>query len=298
MKPHFDCSWRREAACDLDVGVIYRDTPELMGQLVCMLPPSADGLRVRLLLLDDASESGTAEWDKLLEPTTVLRNPQRLGLAANLNRLLAAATAPFLALIDPCLQLGSQERVLARLVRFMESQPRCGACTCRVYRPDGSYAYPARRFPTLRGLAMQCLSLGWPCSRVLVGQRYSEQPRDATYECDWVACTCMVVRRRAGLEVGGFDEHLCPGLAEAEFGLRLAAAGWQVKIHGAPWCQMRSLPVHAASSSAWWQVASAVRYLIRRHGMRRIRRGVRACLGAGGLHSHAGASGHANVMRH
>lgn len=298
MKPHFDCSWRREAACDLDVGVIYRDTPELMGQLIRMLPASADGLRIRLLLLDDASDSGTAEWDELLEPTTVLRNPQRLGLAANLNRLLAAATAPFLAVIDPCLQLDGKERVLARLVRFMESQPRCGVCTCRVYRADGSYAYPARRFPTLRGLALQWMSSGWPCSRVLEEQCYADHPRDATFECDWVACTCMVVRRRAWRDVGGFDDRLCPGLAEAEFGLRLAAAGWQVKIHGAPWCQMRSLPAHAARSSAWRQVASGVRYLIRRQGMRWVRRGVRAGMGTGGLHSRAGAYRHADAMRH
>lgn len=295
MKPHFDCSWCREAACDVDVGLIYRDAPEWMGSIIRMLPASADGLRMRVLLLDNASPSGTAEWDELWEPTTVLRNPRPLGFAENMNRLLAASTAPYLAVFDPCLQFLDSERVLARLVRFMEGQPRCGVCTCRVYRPDGSYAHPARRFPGLRGLAVQCLNLGWPCSRVLAEQCYGERPRDATYACDWVTSTCMVLRRCAGLAVGGFDGRLCPGLAEAEFALRLAAAGWQVKFHGAAWCQMRALPWHVAHTGAWQQVASAVRYLVRRQVMRWAPGAVRA-RAAAWLQGRASAANRENAL--
>jgi GT2 family glycosyltransferase len=272
MKPHFDCCWRREEACDVDVGLICRDDAEWLGSLIRMLPAAADGLRMRLLLLDDASSAGTAGCDELWEPTTVLRNPQPLGFGQNLNRLLAASTASLLVVLDPCIQLPAGERVVARLVRFMESQPRCGACTCRVYRPDGSYLHPARRFPTLRGLAMQCLAPGWPCSRLLAQQCYLGLPRDATYECDWVLGTCMVLRRRAALAVGGFDAQLCPGLAEADFGLRLATAGWQVKFHGATWCQMRALAGQTADVRPWVQAASALRYLARRFRTRLRRR--------------------------
>ena len=92
--------------------------------------------------------------------TQVLTNSARLGYGANLNLILEASTARYVLLMNTDMYFDPAEPCLAKMVQFMDAQPDCGVSICRLYRPDGSYGYPARRFQTLGAIAGRRLGLG------------------------------------------------------------------------------------------------------------------------------------------
>src|SRR5262249_47745143 len=130
------------AVCDMDVdvGIIYTFEDRYMTPLVVSLARSAAGMRMRLLLVDNASERGVAPWSDLCDETVVLRNESRLGYAENLNRILEASDARYTLLLNTDMVFDIEEQCVSKMVRFMDAHPDCGVGGCRLYHGDGSYA--------------------------------------------------------------------------------------------------------------------------------------------------------------
>jgi GT2 family glycosyltransferase len=255
--------------CQLDVGVIYSGERHYLAPLLASLEGAAEALRFRLLLLDNASAGDTAEWEALIRPTTVLRNPRRLGYAANLNRLLAASTAPYVLLLNTDVYFDPVEPCLARMLAFMEAHPCCGVATCRVYHPDGSYAYPARRFLTPRAIAARRLGLGRLLATTLDRYLYRDRDPRGSYACDWVSGCFLFLRREAALEVGGFDCGFGKYFEDVDLCARLARAGWEVRFHGGSYCYHHEQRAsrRLLSRDAWRHLRAYGRWL-RKWGLR------------------------------
>ncbi len=188
------------SAADLDVGVIYTHERDWMSRLLPTLARSGDDLRLRLILVDNVSADGTARWESHVAQTTVLRNTHRVGYAPNLNRILEASTAPLVLLLNTDMEFDPAEQCLSKMVRFMREHPCCGLAGCRLYHPDGTYGYPARRFQTLGVIAGRRTPLA-PLFRQAVDRyRYEDQSHTKAFECDWLSGCFLLVRR--GLRTG------------------------------------------------------------------------------------------------
>src|SRR5438132_4353817 len=135
---------------DVDIAIIYTHERQFMTPLVSSLAESGDGVSMRLILVDNASDASVDEWRSVFRETLMLRNRQRLGYAANLNRILEASTARYALLLNTDMYFEPSEQCVAKMVAFMDRNPDCGVSGCRLYHPDGSYGFPARRFQTLR----------------------------------------------------------------------------------------------------------------------------------------------------
>lgn len=221
---------------DLDVGIIYTHEREYMPRLLSSLGASAVGLSVRLILVDNVSADGTAEWERVLPSTVILRNRTRLGYGPNLNRILRASRAPYVLLLNTDMYFDPGEQCLAQMVRFMESHPECGLSGCRLYHPDGTYAYPARRFQTLRTIAGRRAGLAGLFSRELDRHLYKERDPHDVFECDWLSGCFLMVRREAYVDVGEFDCGFAKYFEDVDICLRMARAGWQVMFNGGTYC--------------------------------------------------------------
>jgi dTDP-4-dehydrorhamnose reductase/GT2 family glycosyltransferase len=231
------CRARSSAkTADLDIGVIYTHEREWMTRLVPSLARSGDDLRLRLILVDNASADGTGSWESHVAQTTVLRNHERLGYAPNLNRILEASTAPLILLLNTDMEFDPAEQCLSKMVGFMRAHANCGLAGCRLYHPDGTYGYPARRFPTLGVIAGRRTPLA-PFFRQAVDRYcYQERPNTETFECDWLSGCFLLVRRAAYEQVGLFDCRFTKYFEDVDMGLRIAQAGWRVMFNGATYC--------------------------------------------------------------
>jgi N-acetylglucosaminyl-diphospho-decaprenol L-rhamnosyltransferase len=221
---------------DLDVGVIYTGERDLMAPLVTSLGESAGGVWTRLLLVDNASADGVEEWRHVVPETVVLRNRQRLSYAANMNRILDASTARYVLLLNTDMRFDPAERCLPRMVSFMDARPDCCVAGCRLYRADGQYAYPARRFQTMSVVMARRCGLGRLMPRTLDRYLYRDRTPYETFQCDWLSGCFLMLRRRAFEEVGFFDESFGKYFEDVDMCLRMARSGWQVMYHGDTCC--------------------------------------------------------------
>jgi N-acetylglucosaminyl-diphospho-decaprenol L-rhamnosyltransferase len=227
---------RRDTMPDLDVGVIYTHERALIGPLVSSLSRSGDGIRVRLLLVDNHSADGVEPWRRLAPDTVVLRNTQRLGYAANLNRILAASTARHILLLNTDMVFAPEAQCLTHMVRFMDSHPECGISSCAIYHADGRFAYPARRFQTLPILAARRLGLGRLLRGAVDRYLYRDRPIESTFPCDWLSGCFLMLRREAFGDIGFFDEGFVKYFEDVDICYRAARCGWEVLYHGGTFC--------------------------------------------------------------
>jgi N-acetylglucosaminyl-diphospho-decaprenol L-rhamnosyltransferase len=221
---------------DLDVGVIYTHERQWMEPLLSTLARSADGLRMRLLLVDNDSSDGVEAWRKLVPETHVLRNKERLHYAANLNRILAASTARYVLLLNTDMFFDPQEQCLARMAEFMDTKPDCGIAGCRILHADGQDAPAARRFQTPAIILARRFGLGRLMRRTLQHYLYEEHAPQETYECDWLSGCFLLLRRTAFAEVGLFDESFGKYFEDVDICLRMARCGWRVMYNGGTSC--------------------------------------------------------------
>jgi N-acetylglucosaminyl-diphospho-decaprenol L-rhamnosyltransferase len=253
---------------DLDIGVIYTHERDLMPRLLTTMAASGDGLRMRLILVNNASAEGVDRWCGNFPETRVVENSRRLSYAENLNRIVDASTANYVLLLNTDMYFDPQQQCLARMAAFMDSQPRCGLSGCRLYHADGSDAYAARRFQTLPLILARRCGLGRLLRRTVARHFYGEHAPDETWPCDWLSGCFLMLRRQAIVEVGRFDEGYGKYFEDVDIGLRMARAGWQVMYHGAASCC--HLEARASrrlfSADAWLHLRAYVRW-VRRWGL-------------------------------
>ncbi len=190
---------------------------------------SDPGVRVEVVVLDNASQDGSAEMVRERFPTAVLlESEENLGFARGYNRAAARAEGRHLLMLNPDTVV--RPGALERLVSFLDSHPRVGAAGPRLLNPDGSLQFSCRRFP--RPLA--AVFRNTPLGRLAPGNRFtrdylmSDWNHGEAREVDWVSGAAVCIRREAWEEVGGFDEGYFMYAEDMDWCLRAREAGWRI----------------------------------------------------------------------
>jgi N-acetylglucosaminyl-diphospho-decaprenol L-rhamnosyltransferase len=150
------------------------------------------------------------------------------GRAANRGAALdGPAAAGYLLICNPDLVI--REGAIAALARALDADPFVGAVGPRVVNPDRSLYPSARSFPHLIDALGHGL-LGQVAPRNGFSRRYRMldwDHRDAA-DVDWVSGACLLVRREAWDDIGGFDPSYFMYMEDVDLCWRLGKAGWAV----------------------------------------------------------------------
>lgn len=180
----------------------------------------------RVIVADSASPDGTGAWlAENLTGATVLRMPENLGFGAGGNLAVRHADTELVCFLNADIEVTAGW--LEPLLAFLDARPEVGAVSPVLVNPDG----------TVQEAGSLVGGDGW-CRAVDDGPLF---PR----EVDYASAACLVTRRAAFLEAGGFSaEYEIAYFEDVDLMLSMRARGWQT------WVQPASRVVHERHGSS------------------------------------------------
>jgi N-acetylglucosaminyl-diphospho-decaprenol L-rhamnosyltransferase len=177
------------------------------------------GIEHELLVLDNASEDGSAEAVRERDPEArVIARTRRGGKAANDTELMRAARGAYCLLLNEDTEL--RPGATAALLDALEPDPDAAAAGARLLTTTGEPKACAWRLPGVGTALAGALFLHrW----VTVQSRGT-----ATRRVGWVQSSAMLVRREAAAAVGYLDPDFFVYSDETDFCKRLHDAGWRI----------------------------------------------------------------------
>lgn len=210
---------------DLSIVIVNWNTRDLLRDCLESVFAGLGGLTAEVLVVDNASDDGSAEMVRRAFPDAeLIQNPRNLGFAAGNNVALRRAAGRYVVLLNTdTLVHGS---VLSEAVAWLDVRPEVGIMGPRVLNADGSVQPSCSAFPSLGHLAKQTLGL----NRIAWLDRYRMTGWDRTSErrVEVISGAAMFVRRAAMVEVGLLDEAFFFYGEETDWCHRFARAGWEL----------------------------------------------------------------------
>ena len=182
---------------------------------------------LRVVIADNGSTDGAPEEALERYPgTELLRTGGNLGYGSAVNR--AVATVPpdqeFVLIANPDVVWapGSIDALLTAADRWLLA----GSLGPLIRDPDGAVYPSARHLPSLvRGGMHAVLGFAWKANPWTKSYR-QERVEPSERAVGWLSGSCLLVRRAAFDEVGGFDERYFMYMEDVDLGDRLGRAGW------------------------------------------------------------------------
>jgi N-acetylglucosaminyl-diphospho-decaprenol L-rhamnosyltransferase len=177
------------------------------------------GLEHEILVLDNASEDGSAEAVSALgREIRLIALDRREGKAANDTRLLSEARGEFCLLLNEDSEL--QAGAVPALLGALQSDRRAAAAGAQLLSTDGREVPCAWRLPSPETALAGAVFLH---RRVTV-----ESGGTGTRPVEWVQSSAMLVRRESARQVGWLDPGFFVYSDETDFCKRLGDAGWRI----------------------------------------------------------------------
>ncbi|MBD8538746.1 glycosyltransferase family 2 protein [Frigoribacterium sp. CFBP 8751] len=183
--------------------------------------------RIEVAVSDNASTDARAEEEIAREHGAVFvgrRNNDGYGAGVDAAIQALPPDVDLVLISNPDVVLARE--AVHELVVAIDRLPHAGAVGPRILDAHGDTYPSARALPSLRtGVGHAVFGRVWPSnpwSRSYKAERHTEHEREA----GWLSGACLLVRREAYEDVGGFDHSYFMYFEDVDLGARLGRAGW------------------------------------------------------------------------
>ncbi len=216
-------------ASDVRVGIVtvaYRSDAMLSGFLASV--PAATSAAVALVVADNLPTEGEAARIAESARADYVPIPANPGYGGAVNaavrRLPGSVEWVLIANPDLVLDAGA----LDRLVATGRADDGIGSVGPLIRNPDGTTYPSARSVPSLRtGVGHALFSNLWAGNPWTRRYRAELAPADERRDAGWLSGSCVLVRRSAFDEIGGFDEGYFMYFEDVDLGYRLGRRGYR-----------------------------------------------------------------------
>jgi hypothetical protein len=200
--------------------VVNYNRRDLLHDCLSSLLTPRDGYLIEVILVDNASSDGSADFVRTRFPQVKLfANRENEGYARACNRGIRSSCGDSVLILngDIIVQTGAIEH----LAEFLRSRENAGAVCGRLLNPDGSIQreYLGARFPGLKQV-FHFFKHG----RTYMA--YDHIDFDAVCKIDQPPGACMMVKRSVIDEVGLMDERFFLWYEDVDWCLRMRKAGF------------------------------------------------------------------------
>lgn len=212
---------------DLAVVIVNYDTGPWLRRCLDALDRSRGDIAVEVVVVDNASRDGSERAAD--RPGVVLVvNPVNRFLSPAWNQGARLTRAPLVLFLNPDTEIVGG--TLADLVTAAGEHPRAGIIGPLIRSEDGSVYPSGRPFPGIvDAVGHALLAPVWPSNPFTRRYHLDGWDRASARRVDWVSGACMLIRRDALDDVGGFDESFPLYGEELDLATRLRDRGWEVR---------------------------------------------------------------------
>ncbi|MDZ7266239.1 MAG: glycosyltransferase family 2 protein [candidate division KSB1 bacterium] len=233
--------------------IVSYNTKAILLQCLHSLREHVQQTSFETVVVDNASHDGTAEAVAADFPEVILiRNNENRGFACANNQGIARARGEYLLFLNP--DTVFVEDAITPVLAYMEAHSRVGIGGCKILSSDRELQpsfFPLPNLLTMswtaffldRLLPLNCLNGRW-----VIGRRHPTAPT----RVQRLLGAYLFVRRRALVEVGGFDETFFLFCEEEDFCHRMVLHNWE--IHYLPVCSI----VHLGGQSTTQENVAAI----------------------------------------
>jgi N-acetylglucosaminyl-diphospho-decaprenol L-rhamnosyltransferase len=250
------------------VAVVSWNTRELLLRCLDSLAPEVEAGRAEVWVVDNASDDGSAEAARQAgRQIRVLEVEQNIGFGRAVNLVAERTTKPWLLASnsDVALRPGALEMMIRA-----GQDPRVGSVAPRLLLPDGATEHSVHPLPTLP--LTLAFNLGLHRVSKSLGERLCLEGfwnSDRARPVPWAIGACLLIRRVAFEQLGGFDDRQWLYAEDLDLGWRLHEHGWITRYE--PGAQV----VHCsgAATSLAFGADRQSRFMAATYSMIRRRRG-------------------------
>lgn len=215
--------------------VNYNSGPHL-AECLASLDAGLTGFNWELVVVDNASidhSESVVENEETTSRARLVRRPTNTGFAAAANLGARTGAADLLLFINPDSVVAPG--FLEPLLDELNAGARRAAVAPCVFNEDGSPQGNARGDPTMMtGFFGRSTLLSRLFPSAYLARRNvlipTPQESQSAASVDWVSGSCVLMRREAFKEVGGFDERYFLYWEDADLCRRLRKAGWSIRF--------------------------------------------------------------------
>jgi len=178
-------------------------------------------------VVDNASSDNSAQAVREAFPhAVVLANTDNKGFGAANNQALKLARGEFLMLLNTDAFVGMD--TVERLIAYLRLHTNAAIVGPRLVNGDGSLQLSCYRYPSPGRAWLENLGVSSLFARHPKWGDYKKWPHDAEQNVDWVIGACLLLRRAAYDDVGGFDETFFMYAEETDWQRRFRDKGWEI----------------------------------------------------------------------
>lgn len=218
----------------ISVVIVTWNVRDLTLQCLHTLKTRADGIPLELVVVDNASDDGTADAVRLAFPDAiVIANEENVGFPRANNQALEVATGEYVLFLNPDTRVG--EGTLGGCVAELDADPSVGMVGCRLLYENGDVQLECARRPyLLRHLLTETLYLHmlFPRHPVFGHHLMGDWDHTGRRDVEAICGAFMMVRRDIAQSLGGLPEDLFMYHEDLSFCLRVRRAGWTIRYLG------------------------------------------------------------------
>lgn len=213
----------------ISIVIVSFNTKNLLGKCLDSIIENTT-IDYEIIVVDNASTDGSAKMVKEKYSKIILiENNQNLGFSKANNIAVKKSIGEYVLFLNSDTEI--PENTLGEMIFFMDKNSNVGASTCYVRLPNGKLDDASHRgFPTpWNSIAhFSGISKMFPRSQFLNGYNMGFSNLEKPHEIDACAGAFMLVRRKAGDEVGWWDEDYFWYGEDLDFCYRLKQKGWKI----------------------------------------------------------------------
>jgi GT2 family glycosyltransferase len=252
-------------APDISVLLLSWNTRELTLECLESLPRSIDDATTyEVIVVDNASEDGSAEALAERDDITLIANSENRGYAEAVNQAYDRAQGEFVLLLNSDVEF--RPGSLSVLLRFLRARPEVAGVGPLYLNPDGTEQQHHYRFPTFGatiGNMSRLLARIPPLARRVREYRMLDDDFSEPRPVEQPSASCLLIRRSALADDKLMDEQFPIYFNDVALARSLAARGHHL------WMTPESVVVHEHGAStrqlggalARQHIGAHVRYL-------------------------------------